>query len=122
MLRSKTSVALASILLAATSSIGPAGATPATPAAKPAVTQPHHDVQNVAWRGPHGHWRRGGHWHGHRGWGAGIVGGLVAGALIAGAIREGRAADIDMERCAERYRSFDPASGTYLGYDGERHV
>jgi hypothetical protein len=23
--------------------------------------------------------------------------------------------------CAERYRSFDPASGTYLGYDGNRH-
>jgi hypothetical protein len=24
--------------------------------------------------------------------------------------------------CAERYRSFDPASGTYLGYDGRRHL
>jgi hypothetical protein len=23
--------------------------------------------------------------------------------------------------CAQRYRSYDPASGTYLGYDGERH-
>jgi hypothetical protein len=23
--------------------------------------------------------------------------------------------------CAERYRSFDPASGTFLGYDGRRH-
>jgi hypothetical protein len=23
--------------------------------------------------------------------------------------------------CTARYRSFDPASGTYLGYDGERH-
>src|SRR6516165_2873520 len=23
--------------------------------------------------------------------------------------------------CARRYRSFDPASGTYLGYDGYRH-
>jgi hypothetical protein len=23
--------------------------------------------------------------------------------------------------CAERYRSFDPASGTYLGFDGSRH-
>ena len=23
--------------------------------------------------------------------------------------------------CSERYRSYDPASGTYLGYDGMRH-
>jgi hypothetical protein len=23
--------------------------------------------------------------------------------------------------CRQRYRSFDPASGTYLGYDGYRH-
>jgi hypothetical protein len=23
--------------------------------------------------------------------------------------------------CAERFRSFDPATGTYLGYDGQRH-
>jgi hypothetical protein len=23
--------------------------------------------------------------------------------------------------CAQTYRSYDPASGTYLGYDGLRH-
>lgn len=23
--------------------------------------------------------------------------------------------------CSSKYRSFDPASGTYLGYDGYRH-
>jgi hypothetical protein len=23
--------------------------------------------------------------------------------------------------CAQRYKSYDPASGTYLGYDGARH-
>ncbi|MFT4121982.1 BA14K family protein, partial [Bradyrhizobium sp.] len=23
--------------------------------------------------------------------------------------------------CAQRYKSYDPASGTYLGYDGQRH-
>ncbi|MDB5610790.1 MAG: hypothetical protein JWP25_7690 [Bradyrhizobium sp.] len=23
--------------------------------------------------------------------------------------------------CAQRYRSYDPASGTYTGYDGRRH-
>ena len=24
--------------------------------------------------------------------------------------------------CAQRYRSYDPASGTFLGYDGVRHM
>jgi hypothetical protein len=27
----------------------------------------------------------------------------------------------DASYCAQRYRSFDPTSGTYLGYDGLRH-
>jgi hypothetical protein len=31
-------------------------------------------------------------------------------------------ADSAVERCEARYRSFDPASGTYLGSDGRRRV
>ena len=27
-----------------------------------------------------------------------------------------------MSYCFSRYRSFDPATGTYMGYDGRRHV
>ena len=27
----------------------------------------------------------------------------------------------DASYCAQRYRSFDPASGTFMGYDGRRH-
>jgi hypothetical protein len=27
----------------------------------------------------------------------------------------------DPAYCAQRYQSYDPASGTYLGYDGLRH-
>ena len=27
----------------------------------------------------------------------------------------------DVAYCAQRYRSYDPESGTYLGYDGRRH-
>jgi len=27
----------------------------------------------------------------------------------------------DADYCTQRYRSYDPASGTYLGYDGIRH-
>lgn len=30
--------------------------------------------------------------------------------------------DDAVARCAARYRSFDPASGTFLGNDGERHL
>jgi BA14K-like protein len=29
--------------------------------------------------------------------------------------------DSDVGYCQQRYRSYDPASGTYLGYDGLRH-
>jgi hypothetical protein len=28
---------------------------------------------------------------------------------------------VDPSYCAQRYQSYDPASGTYLGYDGVRH-
>jgi BA14K-like protein len=27
----------------------------------------------------------------------------------------------DVGYCAQRYRSYDPASGTFMGYDGRRH-
>jgi hypothetical protein len=82
-------------------------------------------VEQVRWRG---------RWHHHRGWGpgaaigAGILG-LAAGAAIAssappppvyyygGAPYGGDAVAYCMQRC----RSYDPASGTYLGYDGYRH-
>ena len=32
-----------------------------------------------------------------------------------------RAMSPDDGDCAQRYRSYDPASGTYMGYDGTRH-
>ena len=59
--------------------------------------------------------------------GAGI-GGLAAGALIGGAIANSLAqaargaADAEtVAACARRFRSYDAASGTYLGNDGARH-
>jgi len=88
-------------------------------------------VQQVQWR--HGGWHHRGGW-GHRGyynrgyhrgygWGP-AIGGLAAGAIIGGAIANSQAqagmADADAY-CSQRYRSYDPASGTYLGYDGNRH-
>lgn len=69
--------------------------------------------------GPRGGGYRGG---GHRGGGggavaAGILGGLLLGAIIANSAQQQRGTDY----CARRYRSYDPYSGTYLGYDGYRH-
>lgn len=68
------------------------------------------------------------HWQGRPGWhhhhhdgsaAAAVVGGLVAGAIIGGAIASSQARAVAY--CAQRYRSYDRASGTYLGYDGFRH-
>lgn len=76
---------------------------------------------------------------------AGILGGLAAGALIGGLAAQaapppaygpppapayggpvpvGNVYERDpnwVSYCASRYRSFDPASGTYLGQDGYRY-
>jgi hypothetical protein len=87
------------------------------------------DVQTVQYRR---HW--GGHHHGyrhgyrHRGWrgpGVGLGLGLATGALIGGAIAsQGAYAVVPDDAdgyCASRFKSYDPSSGTYLGYDGRRH-
>jgi BA14K-like protein len=61
---------------------------------------------------------------------AGIIGGLAAGAIIGGAVasQQAQAAPVyaapgndAVAYCMQRFRSYDPASGTYLGYDGMRH-
>jgi hypothetical protein len=102
------------------------------PAATNAAT-----VENVQWRRG---WRRGG-----RGIGFGIGAGLLGGALIGSAIAGSRyyydspyyyrrsyyygaepayaepVYDDPVAYCASRFRSYDPSTGTYLGYDGLRH-
>jgi hypothetical protein len=61
---------------------------------------------------------------------AGIAG-LAAGAIIGGALaQQQRAAPTYLvpnggsaeAYCIQRFKSYDPASGTYLGYDGQRHA
>jgi hypothetical protein len=65
-------------------------------------------------------------WHHHHhggGGGAGaLIGGLAAGAIIGGAIAASQAAQQNAAYCAQRFRSYDPQSGTYLGRDGRRHA
>jgi hypothetical protein len=56
---------------------------------------------------------------------AGAIG-LATGAIIGGAIAQSQAQAAPVygnnaAYCAQRFKSYDPASGTYLGYDGMRH-
>jgi hypothetical protein len=88
------------------------------------------DVSEVRWRG------RGG---GGAGIAAGVLGGLLLGGIIASQPNyyggpayygppgyyygPGYAGPPDwVAYCFSRYRSFDPVSGTYMGYDGVRHA
>ena len=53
-----------------------------------------------------------------------LIGGLAAGAIIGGAIAAGQAnaaAQQHAAYCAQRYRSYDPASNTFLARDGNRY-
>jgi len=48
---------------------------------------------------------------------AGVIGGLILGAVIANEAQRQNAVNY----CAQRFRSYDPGSGTYVGRDGRRH-
>jgi len=110
-------------------------AVPAVPAPSTetmTVTMPGDNLVPVRYRG------RGFGW----GIGAGIAGGIVAGALLAPRYYGPRAyyepyyyapppppprvyydapGDDAVAYCMQRFRSYDPRTGTYLGYDGYRH-
>lgn len=119
-----TAVAVASLTQIATVATAAPRAAPATlvPAQSSIVEQ----VQ----------WRRGGRWH-RGGRGIGIGAAILGGAIIGGALAQPyysrpyysypRATyyygpgDDAVAYCSQRFRSYDPASGTYLGYDGLRH-
>ncbi|WPP04435.1 BA14K family protein [Methylocella tundrae] len=73
----------------------------------------------------------GGYYNGGNAAGAAIAGGilgLATGAIIAGSAANSAAASARvgdpnwLSYCARKYRSFDPSSGTYLAYDGNRYV
>jgi hypothetical protein len=86
-------------------------------------------TQPVQWRG--GGW----------GWGPAIAGGIIGGAIVGGALAApyapgyygpgyygapppvayGPPPGDAIAYCMQRFRSFDPSSGTYLGNDGYRH-
>ena len=82
-------------------------------------------IEAVQYYGHHyGHHHHHRHYHGGGGGAGALIGGLAAGAIIGGAVAAGQAnaaAQQNAAYCAQRFRSYDPASGTYLGLDGYRH-
>lgn len=88
-------------------------------------------VETVQWHGGHGHRYHGHrphyrhhHHHHRRGPSTGaVIGGLAAGAVIGGIIAGSQAQAAHnnaVAYCSQRFRSYDPASGTYLAKDGYR--
>jgi hypothetical protein len=92
-------------------------------------------VGGVAGVGGPGRWNGAGRWNGGY-WrpGYGLAAGAVGGAIAASSYYGGYGYDnygYDngyygsgsgyADYCAQRFKSYDPASGTYLGYDGIRH-
>ncbi|OYZ89406.1 MAG: hypothetical protein B7Y01_03855 [Xanthobacter sp. 17-67-6] len=144
----KTLSLIAAVSLGTALTLSGAQAQPLRPA--PAgLTADAGSLTNVQWHGPRGPGWRGPGWrgpgpgyygprygYGYRncGWGgcnnngaavaAGVVGGLMLGAAAASAANAANSAPRQgnwIAYCSSKYRSFDPASGTYLGYDGLRH-
>ena len=77
-------------------------------------------------------------WRGRGGWGPGvgaaIVGGAILGGMLAAPYYDGYGpyaydgpyyspgyGGNAVAYCMQRFRSYDPGSGTYLGFDGFRH-
>ena len=99
-----------------------AQAMPASGASRTAVTTEPAFVQQVYYRGGY----YGGGYRGYRGRniGIGIGAAIVGGVIVSQALRAERRnyGGGARQHCADTYRSFDWESGTYMGYDGHRHV
>jgi hypothetical protein len=91
------------------------------------------DYQRRAAQNNNGYWDNGwnnswnnnrGFWPGDAAAGAAGTAGAIATAPFGGARADNSYAYMDdnASYCAQRYRSYDPASGTFLGRDGRRHV
>jgi BA14K-like protein len=95
-----------------------------------------HGGGGSAWRGGGGGWQGGyGGWGGGYGDGYGYGGAALGLGLLGGAIIGSQypyygsgyatypqdGGEASSASCASRFKSYNPASGTYLGYDGLRH-
>jgi hypothetical protein len=85
---------------------------------------------NKRWHGDRYRYRHGGYRHYHNGWyynnpwwlAAPFVAGAVVGAYAAPRVYyDNDYGGGHVEWCLNRYRSYDPRTNTFLGYDGYRH-
>lgn len=124
---------LAAALLAGSAALAasqPAAAAPlmngtalsgAAPASRNIENVQYYPVRRYGY-GPRYGYRGGYYRRGYGGTAAGVGIGLAAGAIIGGAIASSQAqAQQNAAYCSQRYRSYDPASGTYLNNDGNRY-
>ncbi|ARP99207.1 BA14K family protein [Pseudorhodoplanes sinuspersici] len=135
------SLTLSALAVAGALAVSPASAAPVMRGIAPAASTQNEMVQHVQWR-RHGYYggRRGYYYGGPRYYrrnnsgavAAGVLGGLAVGAMIGAAAASAPpppayapapvyGGNDWLAYCSSKYRSFDPASGTYLGYDGLRH-
>ena len=125
----RTAKLLAATLLAGSTALAasqPAAAAPLmNSTALAGATAASSNIENVQYyRRGYGHRHHHHHYHrrGYGGTAAGVGIGLAAGAIIGGAIAASQAqAEQNHAYCAQRYRSYDPASRPYLNYDGNRY-
>ena len=136
MTRAIRSLAAATMMAGLLASANVATAAPSASSLSFAAAGASH-VETVQFRG------RGGYYRGGRGIGLGIGAGILGGAILGGALAApyyyrpyygpsyyappppayyapGPGGDA-VQYCAQRFRSYDPRTGTYMGYDGYRH-
>lgn len=121
----RTAKLLAAVLLAGSTTLAvsqPAAAAPMMSDMTLSKAAPASDVTNVQYYRRGYGYHRGYHRRGYGGTAAGVGIGLAAGAIIGGAIAASSAqAQQNAAYCSQRYRSYDPQSGTYLNNDGNRY-
>lgn len=83
--------------------------------------RPNRPGYHARWGRPY--WRNGGWYYRNNNNGAWVAAGIAGLALgaAAGAAAANSGNNDAVSYCMQRFRSYDPRSGTYLGYDGLRH-
>lgn len=90
--------------------------------------KPHYGY-NKQWHGNRYRYRHGAYNHYHNGWyynspwwiAGPLIGGALVGAYAAPRVYDDGYGDGHVQYCFNRYRSYDPRTNTFLGYDGYRH-